>query len=169
MNTLRSMPPAIARCAQRDGPACSRPLETSQPAEVASMPLRIRVGQPTGAECNWPKQRQSGLRPRAKVTPMPIAKMLSRASAAQAPYQAKPTGTSATATTISPAESNRLKGCASPGGRPKSFRALLDPLRSTSFVRPARKNTAARRSLTANRANPTILGSCPFKYTRRPP
>jgi hypothetical protein len=63
INTLRSMPSAIERWAQRDGPAWSRPLESSQPAAAASIPSRIRVGQPTGAECNWPKQRQSGRRP----------------------------------------------------------------------------------------------------------
>ena len=107
--------------------------------------------------------------PRARVTPMPIANKLSRASAPQAPYQAKATGTSATATTISIAESNMLKGCASPSGRPKLFRALLDPLWSRSFVTPARTNTVARRSLTANSASSTILGSCHSKYTRRPP
>jgi hypothetical protein len=155
--SLRSLSPAAARCRQRDGPSRIGPRERSQTATPPSIPLRIKVERPTGEECSCPKQWQSGLRPRAKLTAIPSEKIASRASAAQAPYHANASGTSATATAISAAESSKLRGCARAGGRPKSLRALLAPWRSASFATPARKNTADSRSLASNRASSNML------------
>ena len=101
------------------------------------------------------------LQSRANVTPIPATKMLRRARAPHAPYQAVAIGTSATATTISVAESNQLSGPASLSGRPKSRNVSLDPLRSPSLATPARRNTAAKRSRTTNRASSTMIeGTC---------
>src|SRR5215211_1362390 len=64
-------------------------------ATAIKSPLRASVFQPTGVECNWPKQRQSGLRSWARLAPIPTTKASNSASAPKAPHHAATAGTSA--------------------------------------------------------------------------
>ena len=125
------------------GPTCSGPCQTRRVANVARTAFRASVGQPIGSEWSWPKQWQSGRRPRARLEPMATRKRPSSPRAPTAPHHAVATGTSARATANSASGSRNTRNAATRGGRPKSRSARRVPGRSDSFVPAARPKTAA--------------------------
>ena|SRR5215217_4883793 len=92
------------------------------------------VFQPAGAECNWPKQWQSGLRPWAMLTLIPTTKRSKSASVPAAPQRAVEVGISATAMARSASGSKRPIGPAREEGTPKSTMVCREPERSASLV-----------------------------------
>src|SRR5579859_667688 len=130
-----------------------RPSQTRNPAAHASPALRASVGQPTGAECNWPKQWQSGVRPSARLMLMAMMKANSSESAPTAPSHADRAGIKLTATASSASGSRMPIGPASLSGTPKPARAFRKLVRSASFVAPASKNTTHRKGLASTAAS----------------
>ncbi len=157
--SLRSSVFKVPNQSQIAGPAPDSPRATSNPAQAASMPSRISVDQPTGFGLNWPKHRQSGLRPRTIAAPSTMRNAASSASAPQAPYHATADGTSETPTPSSSTGTTRTAAGANAGGRPKSRHAFRHPIGSASLVAPARRNTKASRRRSASRANSAILNT----------
>ena len=116
-------------------------------ANAASTPLRASVFQLAGAECSWPKQWQSGARPRARLTAMATLKIASSARAPMAPYTAVLGQRSKPATVSSASGRISASAPADHSGASKATTALRVPVRSASFVAAATAKTAARTRL----------------------
>ena len=93
-------------------------------ASAASTPLRASVFQLAGAECSWPKQWQSGARPRARLTPMATLKIASSTRAPIAPYTAVPGQRSKPATVSSASGRISANAAADHSGAPNATTAL---------------------------------------------
>jgi hypothetical protein len=128
-------------------PFPSRPCQTTKAAGAARTALRASVDQSAGAECSCPKQRQLGLRPRARLAPIATAKSNSNKSTPTAPHQAVVVGTKAAATASSASGSKIPSGAARAAGTPKSTTACRVPARSASFATPATAKTMASNNL----------------------
>ena len=133
MASFRSMTSSEENHAHGSGPKFPWLLDASQPANTASTPLRTSVGQPTGAECSWPKQWQSGLRPRIIAMPTAIIKTVSNASAPRAPYQASLAGISAAATASSITGRSNTMGRANAAWQAKIAQGLAESQRVDQF------------------------------------
>src|SRR5437879_5032134 len=94
-----------------------------------------------GFECSWPKQWQSGLRPRTSAVPIARLKRVNKAIAPIYPYQAKRAGMRQRPTAISAKGKRRAPSPASAFGKPKSTRDFREPGRSANFVIPASRKT----------------------------
>ena len=114
--------------------------------------MRASVRHPMGAAVSRPKQRQSGRRPRARLTATAAAKTASSASAAQPARAALDAGISAAATSSSAAGSATATGPVSGAGTPNAAAVARVPVRSDSLAAPEAQKTAARTSLAASSA-----------------
>src|SRR5215475_7485525 len=157
IDDLRWLPGSEPTQDQSSGPEWMRPAATSDSAKAAREALRITVDRPTGAEWSWPKQLQSGLRPRHIAKPAATMKMTSKPRAAQEAYQASFAGIRAKARINSKAGNNTATGRASTRGTPNSGRTFRKPSRLTSLVAPARRNTAARTKRRARNRSSTLF------------
>ena len=146
----------------------SLPCQMTKAARAARTVLRASVDHPAGAECSCPKQRHSGLRPRARLAPIAAAKSDSNASAPTAPHRAVVVGTSAAATASSASGRKTPSGPTRAAGTPKSTIACREPSRSASFATPAAAKTMASNSL-AHRRVASIAASSFRRSTRSSP
>ena len=120
--------------------------QTMNAAMAARTMLRDTVVQPTGRECSWPKQWQSGLRPRARLTAIAAIKTMSVANVATAAQRAVGETINVAAQASSHSGSSQATGRAKSDGTPKSTIDCAVPARSESLATPAIVNTAASNS-----------------------
>src|SRR5207249_1633301 len=120
--------------------------QTMKAAMAARTALRDTVVQPTGFECSWPKQWQSGRRPRARLAAMPAIKTMSVANVATAAPRAVGETINVAAQASSHSGSSQATGRAKSDGTPKSTIDCAVPARSESLATPAIVNTAASNS-----------------------
>ncbi len=128
------------------------PAQTSQNARPAIARLRATVAHPIGAELSWPKQLQSGLRPRMRFAVIPKLKVVSRMPAPTAPHHAVLAESKATTIANSVSGRRRANGPARIVGTPKSRKVWRNLAGSKSFVDSATKNMAPMRRLSPESA-----------------
>ena len=115
---------------------------------------RLCLRQPAGALCTWPKQWQSGERPRANALAIAALNASSNTPAPTAPNRADAPTISATPTSTSQIGNHTPVTPAHRAGTPKSATARRDPARSASFATPANTNTPASNTRHTRSAGP---------------
>src|SRR5437879_6339814 len=130
----------------------------TSPARTRKTPLRTSVPRPIGPAAIWPKQRQSGVRPRTRLRAIAIVNAARSAAAAIPAGHANGAESSASARASAASGSATTTAGASRAGTPKSRTPCRAPAWSRSFDAPETAKTPAstRRAARARSATASI-------------